>query len=645
MCGLVGTVGWGTVDDLAAMNGLQTHRGPDGKGQWWREAGAGGPSVGLASARLAVIDVSDAGRMPMSNESGDVCIAYNGEVYNFPALRRGLERAGVIFRSGTDTEVVLRLYEREGPGFVRRLNGMFALAICDLRSGRPELLLARDHFGIKPLYYAIDGERLAFASEAKSLFALPGIEPRMAPEALNSYLTFLWVPEPETMFAGIKKLPAGHIARWQDGRFTLERYWDMPVPHAGSYVTADEAEIVSEMRERFRAAVHRQMVSDVPVGAFLSGGLDSGGIVAMMAERAAPPLRTYTITFPEEARVGENTLDDPRDAQMVADHFGAEHRELRVTPAVADLLPKLIWHMDDPVADPALIAAYLVCRSARDEVTVLLSGVGGDELLGGYRKHYVDRWARRYRHLPQSLRSVLRQSVEAMPTMRGSRMRGPVRLAKKMVSSAELPFDEAFIRNAVYQDRAAVGRLLTEDAADFATGDPFRTHRAAFDQVRTTDRLHQMLYVDSMIFMPSLNLLYNDKMSMANSLEVRVPFLDIELVEWAQRLPPNMKIKGSVRPITKYVFRRAMAGILPPKIIQNRKAGFGAPLDHWLAHGLREMVDEVLSEHRLKDRGLFEPAEVRRLIDAQREGGLDASMQIWQLLTLELWMDTFGVTC
>lgn len=583
--------------------------------------------------------------MPMSDPRGGVVIVYNGEVYNFAVLRAQLQAAGVTFRSHTDTEVVLRLYEREGPRFVQRLNGMFAIAICDLRSGSPEVFLARDHFGVKPLYFAVDGQRLAFASEVKALLALPGLGSRMDPASLRKYLTFLWVPEPDTLFAGVQKLPAGSFALWRSGALEVERYWNLDVPEAGSFLTGSEEDLVRELGARFSDAVHRQMVSDVPVGAFLSGGLDSSGIVAMMAERSAMPVKTYTVTFPEAARVGENTLDDPRVALEVARRFGTEHREIMVNPDVADLLPNLIWHMDEPVADPALIAAFLVCEAAREEVTVLMSGVGGDELLGGYRKHYVSRWADQYRRMPARIQRFIEASGEHLPPMQGTRFSGQIRLAKKMIRSARLPFDEAFIQNAVYMSPSDIGRLLTpEAAAMLPVADPLAAHRAHFDEVRHAAPLNQMLYVDTKMFMPSLNLLYNDKMSMASSLEVRVPFLDVELAEWVQRLPLDMKIRGTARPVTKFAFRQALQGILPPAVLKKRKAGFGAPLDHWLAHGLQEMVDDILSPDRVRSRGLFRPAAVRSLIDAQRTGRAATSMQIWQLITLELWMDAFKVS-
>ena len=374
MCGIDGLVNCGDAETLARMTNVQTHRGPDDSGLWERRFPDGG-YIGLGSRRLAILDLSADGHMPMSNEDGTVWITYNGEIYNFTDLRRELEGEGHRFRSHTDTEAIVHLYEEYGPDCLKdclnRLNGMFALAICDLRGRSPKLFLARDHFGIKPLYYWERGGKLAFASEIKALLEVPGIEARMNLEALDKYLTFLWVPDPLTMFEGIRKLPAGHYAVWRRGEFKIEQYWDLTFPPAEHRFARTEADLAGEIREKFCASVERQMVSDVPIGAFLSAGLDSSSIVAAMARKQ--PVRTYTITFPEKYRVGETTIDDPGVPRRLARKLGCEHHEIVVEPDVIGLLPSLTWHMDEPTADPAIIAAYLVCREARKQATVLLS--------------------------------------------------------------------------------------------------------------------------------------------------------------------------------------------------------------------------------------------------------------------------------
>ena len=639
MCGISGLANWGDAETLARMTHVQTHRGPDDSGVWERRFPDGG-CIGLGSRRLAILDLSPDGHMPMSNEDGSVWITYNGEIYNFADLRRELEGKGHRFRSHTDTEAVVHLYEEYGVDCLNRLNGMFAFAICDLRGSAPKVFLARDQFGIKPLYYCERDGKLAFASEVKALLEVPGIEARIDRDALDQYLTFLWVPDPMTMFEGIRKLPAAHYAVWQGGKFEIQQYWDLTFPPVGHRFEPRLDALAHEIRERFCASVEQQMISDVPIGAFLSAGLDSSSIVAAMARKQ--PVRTYTITFPKKYRVGESTIDDPAVPQRLANRLGCEHHEIVVEPDVVSLLPKLAWHMDEPTADPAIITAYLVCREARKQATVMLSGVGGDELFAGYRKHAAHAWAQEYQRVPGFARSAAEKAMLALPGFRGSSMKGPVRLGKKMARSAALNPAEAFIRNCTYFDAEQRASLYADGSPSQPSSNPAREHLAAFDRVRHADFLNQMLYLDTKIFMTTLNLTYNDKMSMASSVEVRVPFLDRQLAEFvAWNVRPEWKLKGKWRPVTKYIFRQAMRSMLPEEVLRQPKAGFAAPVDYWLAHELRPMVDDLLSESQVQRRGLFRPEAVRRLVDEHRRGEEDWSMQIWQLLTLEIWMQLF----
>jgi asparagine synthase (glutamine-hydrolysing) len=647
MCGIAGLANCGSREVLGRMTQVQSHRGPDDAGLWERRF-SDGSYIGLGSRRLAILDLSAGGHMPMCNEDGTVWITYNGEIYNFAELRRELKSKGHHFASNTDTEVVLHLYEHEGADCLHRLNGMFAFAICDLRRGHPELFLARDHFGVKPFYYAHRGRTLAFASEVKALLHVPGITAEIDLESLHQYLTFLWVPDPKTMFQGIYKLPAGHCATFRDGELKIWQYWDLSFPRADAKYSGSEADLTNEVRERFRASVERQMVSDVPVGAFLSAGLDSSSIVAMMcgattSRASKQPVRTYTITFPHRYRVGETTLDDPNVSARLAQKLGCENQQIVVEPDVAQLLPRLTWHMDEPTADPAIIAAYLVCREARKQATVLLSGVGGDELFAGYRKHVAHRWARAYQGIPGALRARIESGLDSLSSWRGTAMKGNLRLAKKMARSASLAPQEQFIRNCTYLDGAQKMSLYTDEIrGQLRASDPGSRHHSSFDSVRDADFLNQMLYLDTKIFMVSLNLNYNDKMSMASSVEVRVPFLDRELAEFAAwNIPPNLKLNGFLRPTTKHIFRNAMRDLLPAEVLQQPKAGFAAPVDYWLANDLREMVDDLLSDTSITSRGLFRPEAVRRFIDEHRRGAEDWSMQIWQFLTLEHWMRIF----
>jgi asparagine synthase (glutamine-hydrolysing) len=641
MCGISGLANCGDQETLRRMTSVQAHRGPDDSGLWERRF-PDGSYIGLGSRRLAIIDLSANGHMPMCNEDGSVWITYNGEIYNFAELRRELQSKGHRFASNTDTEVVIHLYEEDGPDCVKRLNGMFAFAVCDLRSGIPTLFLARDHFGVKPFYYFHQGRRFAFGSEIKALLEVPGIEAELDAESLHQYLTFLWVPDPKTMFRGIYKLPAGHYALFHDGQLSISKYWDLTFPAADVPYGRSEEDLAEEIRQRFRSSVRAQSISDVPIGAFLSAGLDSSSIVAMMSQ-ASQPVRTYTITFPPKYRIGENTLDDPDVPARLARHLGCENHCIVVEPDVADLLPRLTWHMDEPTADPAIIAAYLVCREARKQATVLLSGVGGDELFAGYRKHAAHYWAQAYQHIPSVARRLMEGFLAAAPSLRGTPMKGRVRLVKKMIRSASLSAADRFVMNCTYLDAQQKSDLYAPALWDeLSISDASMRHRDSFMWVQDADFLNQMLYVDTKIFLASLNLTYNDKMSMASSVEVRVPFLDRELAEFvAWNVPPHLKLRGFFRPTTKYVFRKAMQGVLPREVLQQPKAGFAAPIDYWLAHDLKEMVGDLLSESRLRQRGLFRPKAVHAFIDQHRDGAQDWSMQIWQFLTLELWMQTF----
>jgi asparagine synthase (glutamine-hydrolysing) len=642
MCGINGLANWGDRKTLARMTTVQSHRGPNDTGLWEHHS-PDGTYVGLGSRRLSILDLSADGHMPMSNEDRTVWITYNGEIYNYRSLRRELEAKGHRFKSHADTEVVIHLYEEEGPACVQRLNGMFAFAICDLRRPCPLVFMARDHFGIKPLYYVCRNGRLAFASEAKALLEVPGVEAKIDLQALDQYLTFLWVPDPKTLFEGVFKLPAGHFAVFQEGNLRISQYWDLSFPPEDHPFQLSEEALAHEIRERFQYSVEKQMVSDVPLGAFLSAGLDSSSIVAMMARTAAKPLRTYTVTFPKKYRKGENTLDDPAVPARLARQLGCENRQIVVEPDVASLLPKLCWHMDEPTADPAIVTDYLVCREASRDVTVLLSGVGGDELFAGYRKYAAHYWAEAYRQMPKPLRQLAQLALDRVPSMRGTAFKGATRLAKKMLRSASLSRSERFIRNCTYLDQEQRAHLYSSDLrSELGNFDAQHTHESAFENVGHADFLNQMLYLDTKIFMTSLNLTYNDKMSMACSVEVRVPFLDRELAEFvAWNVPPELKLKGFFAPRTKHIFRKAMHGVLPSEVLRQPKAGFAAPVDYWLANELKEMTDDLLADTRVRTRGLFCTNAIRQFVDEHRSGERDWSMQIWQFLTLELWMQNF----
>ena len=426
MCGISGVVNCGDRETLARMTHVQAHRGPDDSGLWDRKF-PDGSYIGLGSRRLAILDLSPLGHMPMCNEDRTIWITYNGEIYNFAELRHELESKGHRFVSHTDTEVILHLYEQEGPDCVKRLNGMFAFAICDLRSGTPTLFVARDHFGVKPFYYFHDGDRFAFASEIKALLQVPGIEAELDPESLHQYLTFLWVPDPKTMFRRILKLPAGHYAMLRNGELKLTQYWDLTFPAAGSDLCAlgrRPCRRSSRALPPLRGSADGQRRSHRRLSQRRPRFFQHRRHDAARAD-ASQPVRTYTITFPRKYRVGETTLDDPEVATRLARHLGCENQRIVVEPDVTDLLPRLVWHMDEPTADPAIITAYLVCREARKQATVLLSGVGGDELFAGYRKHVAHYWAQAYGRVPSvGAPHALRPALAALPSLRGTLAEG-----------------------------------------------------------------------------------------------------------------------------------------------------------------------------------------------------------------------------
>jgi len=638
MCGIAGAINWGNAESLRVMADLQAHRGPDDSGTWHAKTQRG-DWVGLASRRLSILDLSQSGHMPMSTPDGRLTIVYNGECYNHNSLRPELEAAGYVFRSHSDTETVLYAYQHYGPAFLNRLNGIFAFAIWDSRE--QTLFLARDHFGVKPLYYCRRGDQFTFASEIKAFFALPGFEARPDSDALYQYLSMLWAPDPHTAFAGVLKLPAGHYAVWKAGALEVKQFWDLQFPAAGQYPKLSEQALAEEVRSRFFASVKSQLLSDVPVGAFLSAGLDSSGIVSAMAQQTSAPVKTFTIGFPPDYVRGEVMMDDISVAKRTAAYLGCEHTEIIVRPDVVDLLPKLIYYMDEPTADPQILISYLVCKEASKHVTVLLSGIGGDEIFGGYRKYRAHQLARYYRSIPGFLRRhCIEPVVEALPTFRGTAAKGYVRLLKKMVRIGSLPPRERFLNNSCYLDAAQLHDLCTED---FLAGvrhlRPFREHEADFAKVESADFLNQMLYVDTKTFMVSLNLMVADKTSMASSVEARVPFLDWEFAQWvASNVPPQLKLKGG---ITKYIYRQALQSSIPPEVLRQKKAGFTAPIDMWLANDLKTFLRDTLSQDRLKRHGIFKPAAIEKMLHEQSTGVKDWTYPIWQVLTLELWMEQF----
>ena len=646
MCGIAGLISREPDARIGAMLRSIEHRGRDDEGVWTSAPlDDAGRRVCLGHRRLAIIDTSAAGHQPMGYADGRVQVSFNGEIYNYRELRAELEARGHTFRTDTDTEVLLAAFAEWGTDCLARLNGIFAFALWDAPTRT--LVLARDRLGVKPLYYAQpagtngDGGAPAFvfASEIKAILASGLVGRALNVEALNQYLTFLWTPDPHTVFQGVRKLPPGHVLTWRDGRADVREWWDVSFDEieAGK----SEAWWRERVLETLDRVVRMEMVADVPLGSFLSGGVDSSTIVALMRRHSGGQrVSTYTIgTAPADLRY-DIIPDDARWARQVGQLFDTDYHEITLAPDVVELLPRLVYHMDEPVADPAVIASYLVSRAARETLTVLLSGVGGDEVFAGYPRQLAMRLASALDPVPRLLRRpVMRAVARTLPGGRPGRLTAPLRNAKKFATSAALAFEDRYLGFGTYFTDDMKQRLYTDDLRAATLGcDAYAEHRRHFARCRRAAPLNRLLYVDLKTFLPCLNLAYTDKTSMAATLEVRVPFLNHELVELAARMPPALKLRGLKR---KYILKRAAEQLLPRAVVWRKKAGFGAPVRSWLRGALRPMVDDLLSAENVRRRGLFRPEEVQRIINANLSGREDYNLQVFQLLTLELWQRTF----
>lgn len=640
MCGIAGMVGISDESLLTEMLVRTRHRGPDDSGMYLGSRDRFRNRVALGNNRLSVLDLSPAGHQPMSNEDGAIWVVYNGEVYNFPELRSELLGQGHQLRSETDSEILPHLYEQYGPEMAKRLNGMFAFALWD--EPAQKLLLFRDRMGIKPLYYAQAGRKLYFASEIKALLACPEVHAEINLQSLDQYCAFLYVPGPQTMFRGIWKLPPGHMLTWHDGEIEVKPYWNLQY---GPYLQAGDADLIREFRNLLTRAVGRQLASDVPVGLFLSGGVDSSTLLALASE-FNPRTRCYCIAYPGKAGALEQSSEDVQYARLVAQKFGSKLVEFHVEPDVAGLLPKMVWHLDEPVADPAAISTYLICRDAKSEVTVLLSGQGADEVLAGYRVHFAPLMAKAVSRIPGGLRRLfanrflpwLQKHPAIVPAIPEGLVLAACRHTQRVIGTAGLPAAEQYTLLRSYVSASRLEDLLTADVKQELDRDYSFRFRERFQECSGEEFVNQMLYVDSNTFLPDLNLTYSDKLSMACSIEARVPFLDDEVVEFLAKVPPRLKIRFSTQ---KYLLRAAMKDILPAGVLSRRKAGFGLPVRSWIRNELREMVGDLLSYQQVKARGIFNPEVVANMIQENAAGSADYTLQIWSLLTLELWQQTF----
>lgn len=621
MCGIVGGAQAGVGLDprvLEGMRDLLVHRGPDDAGAWC-PPGAG---VGLGHRRLSIIDLSPGGHQPMEDASGGLQLVFNGEIYNFRALRDELAAGGQAFRTASDTEVVLAAYRRWGTECVRRLEGMFALALFDRKAGT--LFLARDRAGEKPLFYHHAGGRLLFASELKALMAVPGFPREVDPEALDCYLAYGFVPRERCILRGVRKLPAGHAATYHlDGdRLESWAYWRLPEPFSGP--EPDERALLDELEALLTDSVARQLVADVPVAVLLSGGLDSSLVTAAAARASSVPVKTFNVAFP-----GHGRLDESAYARTVARHFGTDHTELPLELATAGLLPRLARQYDEPLADPSIVPTYLVCKLVRGHATVALGGDGGDELFGGYQ-HYglIQRQEQLRRLLPGPLRRGVGAAARALPV--GTRGRNHL-----MALGGDVRTSVAHVN--LYFDAGTRRRLLAPLYA--RTGVPPAAERvkAALCAYGRTP-LQQATAADFLSYLPDDILAKVDRASMLSSLEVRAPFLDPRIVEFAfGRVPDRLRASGGER---KVLLRRLGGRLLPPELDLARKQGFSIPLAQWFRGEWAGMLNDVLSG---LDPRAFDPAVVQGLLAGQRRG-LSNANRLFSLTMFELWRREYGVS-
>ncbi len=629
ICGIASPARAGTpVDEptIVRMRETLVHRGPDDAGTFLEQG------IGLGHRRLTIVDLTTAGHQPMLSADGRHVIVYNGEVYNHPTLMQDLTAAGVGYRSTCDTETVLHLYQRHGPRCVEHLRGMFAFAIWD-RAERT-LLLARDRFGVKPLYYhhAEDGT-LVFGSEIKAVLASGRVRPALNLAAFPDYLANHAPSGDDTLFEGVRRLPPGHTLLWQDGTIRLTRYWDLPVVPEGARDERPEADLVEEWRDRFREAVRLRLMADVPLGMFLSGGIDSAAITAMMSQLVSEPVRTFSVAFEERE------ANELRYAQLVAERYRTEHHEIVLSPAdFVAALPRLIWHEDEPIAHPSSVALHFVSRLAAEHVKVVLTGEGSDETLAGYNRYRVSllnlRLAGIWGHLPGMVRSEVARGVRGLP----QRSRWARRFRRTFLA---LPgdLDSLYFDNFAVFDRAMQRDLLAPDLlARLGDPDPYAPFHRALDRVPAdSTTLDRLLYADISTYLHEL-LMKQDQMSMAASIESRVPFLDHPLAEFTARLPSRLKLRGYT---TKAVLRRAMQGLLPEEILSRRKMGFPVPVAGWLRGPYRGLLDEFVTGPRPTARGLFRPEAVRTMVAEHLAGVPGHWERLWALINLEIWQRVF----
>jgi asparagine synthase (glutamine-hydrolysing) len=617
MCGITGIVRPGSVPDRALverMTATLVHRGPDADGFHV------GPEIGLGFRRLAIIDL-ETGDQPLANETGTVWVVFNGEIYNYRELRESLQRAGHVFRSRGDGEVLVHLYEERGADMVQELRGMFAFALWDAE--RRELVLARDRAGEKPLYYSpeMPGGGFGFASEMKALLAA-GVRQEPDFDALAEYLFHLYIPAPRSAFRAISKLPPGHLLRYHDGNFDVRRYWQ---PRFAPVVRT-EAEHISGLREHMLDAVRSRLVADVPIGAFLSGGIDSSSVVAAMCATHDRPVHTFTITF-----AGYGHYDESAAARASAKHFGTEHHELEARLDGPGQLPEIVESFDEPFGNATAVLVKALSAATSEHVKVVLTGDGADELFFGYPRYRGIQLADRYRRLtPHALRELVARASHLIPE--STKGWHPARRAREFLGTGGMTTVDAYVEWIGYFSEDALDSLIAPEGG-LTSAHATSFIRQLFAQAPTPD-LNDVSSAELQSFLPFNVLEYADKMSMAHSLELRAPFVDHRLIDYVATMPVDMKMRKGQ---SKWALRQALRHDLPSDVLERPKTGLNPPLGAWLENGAAPLVDECLNPSAVRQRGLLKPEAVSALVRDQRRGWRDRSLHIWALLVLELW--------
>jgi len=635
MCGICGIFNLALEpvahrERIDAMSARIEHRGPDSHGKFEL------PHLALAIRRLSIIDLQT-GNQPLSNEAGDVTLVFNGEIYNYRELREQLLARGHNFKTHSDGEVIAHLYEEQGPDFVRELNGMFAIALWDERAKR--LVLARDRAGEKPLYYWRGDRTLVFGSEIKALFEYPGLSREIDSEALAQYFFYGYFPAPRSVYAGIKKLPAAHFMVVERGEIRIESYWRLQdhlrPPGRARVSPREEAGLVEELRGRLREAAISRLVSDVPLGVFLSGGVDSSTLVATMSELTPGNVNTFSVAFPQKS------FNEEPYANLVARHFRTRHHVLTADdPTLREALDILAGHLDEPVADPAIIPTYLLSRFARTEIKVALSGEGSDELFGGYPTYMGARLAEYYLRLPRFVRRQFFDRLKRFLPVSSTAVPKGLFLRRFLTHAERDPGERHHIWFGMFSP-AELDQLFTRmwQGPSPASAGIFEPLARVLDGARFDETVAEMLYLDFRMYLEDNLLVKIDRASMACSLELRTPFLDHRLVEFAAGLPASLRVR---RFQLKYLFKKAVEKWLPHEIVYRQKRGFSVPIAGWMKGGLRPLLDETLSEDKLKRDGLFNPPFVRRLLSEHWSGRADHRKTLWTLLCFQLWYDRWG---